>query len=127
MIRTVTAPLAVQLSTFPGALVLVLTAFSLLKPRLRRRAIAVGCVGMLAGALASLAYTLAGLARGIDLDFLPHEAAAQWFVAAFGWSGIAAALLVALVPAARVRVDGPPLAPGAPRLVDRPRAVAGGR
>jgi hypothetical protein len=128
IIRSVTTPpLAVQLSTFPGALVLLGTAWGLARPRHRRRAIAVGCIGMLAGALAALAYTLTRMAAGIDLDSIPHEPAAQWFVAAFGWAGAAAFAAIAVLPPLRARVDGPPLAPNVPREVARPRAVAGDR
>ncbi len=60
---------------------------------------------MLAGTLAALAYTLFHLSRGLAIDSIPHEPAAQWFVAAFGWIGLLAILAMALVPSVRAYVN----------------------
>jgi hypothetical protein len=107
----VPAPRLVQISTFAGAVVILGTAACLMRPRLRRLAIVVGCTGMTAGALAALVYTLSEMARGLDVDSVPHEACAQWFVAAFGWAGLATALLAAVVPSLKALLNGPPLRP----------------
>ena len=104
-------PRLVELSTFLGAFVILGTVWCLTRPRLRRLGIVVGCVGITAGALSALVYTLAGMRRGIDIDAIPHEPAAQWFVAVFGWAGLLAAAAAAAVPALRAKVDGPPLQP----------------
>jgi hypothetical protein len=105
----VPAPRLVEISTFVGAVVILGTAACLMRPRRRLLGIVVGCTGMTAGALAALAYTLAEMARGLDVDSVPHEPAAQWFVAAFGWAGLLTALLAAFVPSLRARLNGPPL------------------
>ena len=98
-------PLLVELSTFLGAAVLFWTALCLVRPGRRLVGIVAGCAGLIAGAAAALVYTLDGLARGLDVDRIPHEPAAQWFVAAFGWGGLLAALLSARVPAIRERLS----------------------
>jgi hypothetical protein len=101
-------PLAVQLSTFLGAGVLFWSVWCLAVPRRRATGIVVGCVGLLAGTAAALAYTLHHFFRGVDLDYIPHEPAAQWFVAAFGWAGLLAAMATAFVPSVRRRVGAAP-------------------
>lgn len=98
--------LLLQISTFLGAAVLFWTAYSLAVPARRLLGIVVGCAGLLAGAGAALAYTLHHFFRGLDIDFIPHETAAQWFVAAFGWGGLAAAIVARAVPAARRGMAG---------------------
>ena len=105
------APRLVLVSTFLGAVVILGAAACLMRPRSRLLGIVVGCAGMTAGALAALLYTLGEMARGLDVDSVPHEPAAQWFVAAFGWAGLAAALLGAVVPSLKARLNGPPLRP----------------
>ena len=103
-------PLLLELSTFLGAAVLFFTVWCLATARRRVLGVLVGCAGMLTGALAALVYTLVHMARGVDIDFIPHEPAAQWFVAGFGWSGVLVLLAAAFVPSVRSRVNGPPLA-----------------
>jgi hypothetical protein len=99
-------PLLVQLSTFVGAAALFFTAYCLSVQKRRLRGIVLGCAGMLAGAVAAAVYTLHHHLRGIELDLIPHEPAAQWFVAAYGWSFLVTALITALVPSARARLAG---------------------
>ena len=99
-------PVAVEISTFLGAAVLLWTAYCLVVPGRRLLGIVVGSVGMLAGTLAALVYTLHHVRLGVDLDFIPHEPAAQWFVAVFGWAGLATALVASLVPSVKARLAG---------------------
>jgi hypothetical protein len=101
----------VELSTFLGAAVLFWTAYCLAVPRRRVQGVVLGSLGMLAGALAAFSYTLFHFRRGLDIDSIPHEPAAQWFVAAFGWIGLLAIVAMALVPSVRAYVKRRPLAP----------------
>ena len=85
---------------------------------------------MLAGAAAALTYTLRHLLLGVDIDFIPHEPAAEWFVAAFGWAGLATALVIAGVPGLRTRLRreletaGREPEESEPERPSRPRRVA---
>ena len=92
-----------EASSFLGAAVLLATVVGFALSRRRAQSAVVGSAGLLAGTLAALGYTLYHLARGIGIDFIPHQRAAVWFMAAFGWAG----LLAAAAPARRARRDAP--------------------
>jgi hypothetical protein len=93
-----------EASSFLGAAVLIWTVFSVaFRPR-RVQGVVVGSVGMIAGAAAALGSTLVDVFRGVDIDHIPHEIAAQWFVAAFGWAGLLAWIAAAFVPPVRDRL-----------------------
>jgi hypothetical protein len=97
-------PSLLETSTFVGGAVLVWSAFCLAVPPRRLHGVVIGVVGLLSGTCAGGAYTLHNVARGVDIDAIPHERAAQWFVAAFGWGGVAAGAALLLVPRLRERL-----------------------
>jgi hypothetical protein len=94
-------------SCFLGGAVLLATVLGIALPRLRWPSVMVGSAGLLAGTLAALVYTLVHMAEGTDIDFIPHEPAALWFVAAYGWAGLLAALAIALRTRSRRDAEPP--------------------
>ena len=103
-------PTLLEASTFLGAGVLFWTAVCLVLPRRRLAGVFAGCLGLAAGAVADFVYTLHYLRLGMDVDAIPHERAAQWFVASFGWAGLLGALAAALVRPLRRRLEADGLA-----------------
>ncbi len=105
------------LSVLLGAGAIFWSTFCVTRPRRRLEGIVLGSAGLAAGSVAVLAYTLPLQLRGLDIDFIPNEPAAEWFVMAFGW----AALLAKAVLLVRPLRPAPPMGPSAPGDEATPR------
>lgn len=98
-----------------GAAAILWATLCLTLPGRRLEGIVLGSAGLAAGSVAILAYLLPRQLRGLDIDAIPHEPVAEWFVCAFG----AAALLAKLLLVVR-RTP-----PGLPGESERTRAADG--
>ena len=116
-----TSPLLLAGVSLGAALILWTTA-CLSRPAARLQGVVVGAAGLGCGALASFAYTMTWVLRGIDIDAVPEGVVAQWFVTGFGVGGAVLATLFAVSAGfrARLRRSWPP---GASRF----RLVRGNR
>lgn len=77
-----------------GAAAILWATLCLSLPGRRLEGIVLGSAGLAAGSVAVLAYLLPRQLDGMDIDAIPHEPVAEWFVCAFGAAALLAKLLL---------------------------------